>query len=255
MTRAARHAIACQHPATPFPGAAAGQAADHSGWPRLGKGRSRAGRPGSGGRERSRSRLLFRPASRSGFRYGYPPTPETRHPANAQAAARVNLPADSQTDYGNARKTIVNDARRARSCVFNWWLGNWLCCCKGWLGAGSDVSVTGGRGHAREAAREAAGEAGGPRRAGAGRGEAAYGEAGGGCPPAGTAGAVAGARNGEAGGKPAGADGCRPGAFRCLGNSSHAGGPRRNPKAARRKGRIFRSGISRILLVPKAENG
>jgi hypothetical protein len=34
MTRAAGHAIACQHPATLFPGAATRQAADHSGWSR-----------------------------------------------------------------------------------------------------------------------------------------------------------------------------------------------------------------------------
>lgn len=45
-------------------------------------------------------RPAFRPASQSGFRYGYLPTPETPHPEKAQAVAAINLPADSQTDTG-----------------------------------------------------------------------------------------------------------------------------------------------------------
>jgi hypothetical protein len=45
-------------------------------------------------------RPAFRPASQSGFHYGYLPTPETPHPAKAQAVAVINPPADSQTDTG-----------------------------------------------------------------------------------------------------------------------------------------------------------
>jgi hypothetical protein len=45
-------------------------------------------------------RPAFRPASQSGFHYGYLPTPETPYPAKAQAVAAINPPANSQTDTG-----------------------------------------------------------------------------------------------------------------------------------------------------------
>jgi hypothetical protein len=45
-------------------------------------------------------RPVFPPASQCGFHYGYLPTPETPHPAKAQAVAVINPPADSQTDTG-----------------------------------------------------------------------------------------------------------------------------------------------------------